>query len=148
MELRILKSDKLGRDVLSRRKRNRIIKGKASLSLFMDKTSPLELSVHRLTPEPGQEPPADHRGILSDAALVRIADLRAKALGLTFYGWAELSVEDAEQEGRIVRPTPTSDDSSHADIVLPAEAKQDELIRREHAQNLADSVRWRPRPEV
>ena len=148
MELQILKSDKLGRDVLSRRKRNRIMKGKLTVSLFLDNASPFELSVHRLTPESGQEPPADRQGLMSDTAIAQISERRAKALGQTFYGWAELSVEDAEQDGRIVRPTPTSEDASHADIVLPAETRQNERIRRKHAQKLAEAVQWRPRPDL
>lgn len=144
---RILKSDKLGRDVLSRRDLKRIQK-KIPTRIFLDKTSPTRLSVNRLTPEPNRQPPADRPDLAADSVIAAIGERRAKALGRNFYGWAELSVEDAEQNGRIVRSSPLPDNPQHADIALPAEAMNDEIAREIHAEELARKVKWRPRPKI
>ena len=143
---RILRGDMLGRDVLSSKDQRKIQKNIPRPPLFIDNTSPFELSVHRLAPKPGQAPPADRPDLVSDKVIARISDKRAKALGRTFYCWAVLSVEDAEQDGRVVRPAPLPGHEQHANIHLPDEARKNEFIRRNHAQNLARHVHWRPRP--
>lgn len=142
----ILKQDLLGRDVLSRKDQRKLKKGVTLPALFMDNVSPFELSVNRLTPNPGEMPPADRPDLVSDTVMAKISDRRAKALGRTFYCWAALSVADAEQDSRIVRPAPLPGNEQHANIHLPDEARKDELIRRDHAHNLAKKAKWRARP--
>ena len=143
---RVLKEDVLGRDILSRKDRRKIQKNVFLPSLFIDKASPFELSVNRLAPKPGQDPPADRPDLVSDRVMARISDKRAKTLGRTLYGWAVLRVCDAEQGGCFVRPAPLSGNRQHANIHLPDEAHKDPLLYEHHAHRLARSVRWRPRP--
>lgn len=146
IEPRLAKQDLLGRDVLSRSDRKKIQRGLPLPELFMDSTSSFDLSVNRLTPEPGQAPPIDRPDLASDEVIAQISDRRAKRLGRNFYGWAVLSVEYAEQEGRIVQATPQAGNPWHADIRLPVEAKENIRIRRRHANRLAANIQWRPRP--
>ena len=145
---RILKSDKLGRDVLSRSDRRKIQKRRTPAALFMDDTSKTEISVNRLTPEPGQKAPADRPDLVSDEIIATISHRRAKTLGRNFYGWAELLVKHAERKGRTVLATPQDDNDSHADILLPAEAKASREEREEHAEDLAKRTTWCPRPQM
>ena len=142
----MLKQDMLGRDVLSRRLIKAILKGKNPAGLFWDGASPFELSVNRLTPKPGQAPPADRPDLASDTVIAQISDRRAEALGRIFYGWAVISVEDAGRSGRVVQATPQKNNRWHVSIRLPVEAQKDEKIRRDHADWLAANVQWRPRP--
>lgn len=146
IEPELKRQDLLGRDVLSRSDRKKIQRGLPVPELFMDSASPFDLSVNRLAPEPGQEPPADRPDLVSDRVIAQISDHRAKRLGRNFYGWAVLSVEHAEQEGRMVLATPQKDNPWHADIRLPVEAKENIRIRRRHATRLAANVQWRSRP--
>ena len=126
------------------------------MSLFIDGTSPTRLSVNLLTPEPGQEPPSERPGFASDAELAiigdrRVADLKRKnklSPNQEFRGWAVLSVEDAEQDGRTVHHVPLPDNQQHMEIALPADAKESLSIRRAHASKLAQMTHWRPRPKV
>ena len=156
MALRILKSDQLGRDVRSRGNRNSIIKGDTPMSLFLDNASPTQLSVSLLTPEPGQELPSDRPGFASDAELAIISDRRVAELkrqdklapNQEFRGWAVISVEDAEQNGRIVRLAPLPGNQQHTNIILPAEAKKNKRILTQHARELAKKCKWRSRPET
>ena len=150
----LLKADKLGRDVRSRRDRKHIIGGRPCPSLFIDNASPTNLSVSRLTPKPGQAPPVDRPYLCSDAELAQISDRRVSDLkragklapNQEFRGWAELSVEDAGQDGRTVLPDPLPDNRSHAQIVLPAEAEEDYEYRMQQAAALSTKTTWRPRP--
>lgn len=144
---RLLKSDKLGRDILSSKFRRRIKNGRAPSGIFLDNASPTELSVHRLTPVPNRKPPADRPDLAPDTMIAEIGDRRAEALGRNFYGWAELSVADASEQGRAVRILPLPENQWHADIVLPDEARKKERTRRDHAAKLAGKSKWRPRPE-
>lgn len=145
---RILKSDKVGRDVLSRKDRSLIQRRDAPPRLFFDNASPVEISVNRLTPEPNQAPPADRPDLAPDTEISKISDRSANARvpQRNFYGWAELSVRQASQDGRTVRASPLPENQWHADIILPAEAKEKETIRRKHAAKLAGNSVWRPRP--
>lgn len=143
---RILNTDILGRDVLSRRVLKKIQAGRTPFGLFWDNASPTGLSVNRLTTLPGQTPPAERPDLAPDKVIAKIGDLRAKALGRVFYGWGVLSAENAAQAGRTVRLSPQPGNDYHADIILPDEAEQDERARERHARNLAALTRWRPRP--
>ena len=143
---RILNTDILGRDVMSSRVCKKIQAGRTSFGLYWDKASPTNLSVNRLTPLPGQTPPAERPDLASDKVIAKIGDLRAKALGRVFYGWGVLSAGNAAQAGRTVQPSPQPGNDYHADINLPDEAEQDERARERHARNLAALTRWRPRP--
>lgn len=146
VEPRMLKRDMLGRDVLYRRLIKDILRGKRPATLFLDNASPFELSVNRLTPKPGQEPPADRPDLASDKVIAQISDRRAKALGRIFYGWAVLSVEDAGLDGRAVHLAPQENNQWHVNIRLPIEAQKNNDIRKRHADLLAAYVKWRPRP--
>lgn len=126
------------------------------MSLFIDKASSTRLSVNRLTPEPGQEPPVDDPDFASDAKLAEIGDRRVTELKRQnkispkqeFRGWAVISVEDAEQNGRIVRLAPLPGNPQHTNIILPAEAKENDRILTKHARELAKKCKWRPRPKI
>ena len=146
VEPRMLKRDMLGRDVLSRRLIKDILRGKCPAAPFLDGASPFELSVNRLTPKPGQAPPADRPDLVSDEVIAQISDRRAKALGRIFYGWAVLSVEDAGLDGRTVHLAPQENNPWHVNIKLPIEAQKNNAIRKRHADLLAAHVQWRPRP--
>ena len=64
----------------------------------------------------------------------------------TFYGWAVLSVDNAERMGRTVRVTPLDDNPYYADIDLHlSEGAEQRDDRIEHAQDLADRARWKER---
>lgn len=148
------KSDKLGRDVLSNTDRKKIMKNNAPPKLFMAKAGQPEISVNRLTPEPGQEPPADGVDFASDADLAVIGDRRVAELKRLnkispqqkLYGWAVLSVEDTEQNGRRVFSSPEKGNPSHAEILLPIMAMFSKQIRKRHARELAKKTKWRSRP--
>lgn len=64
-----------------------------------------------------------------------------------FFGWAEVTVSDAERDGRTVRATPTEENPYHADIHLNLEADRgDERWKAEqevHAIRLAERAKWR-----
>ena len=143
-----LKSDKVGRDLCSRSDCRKVKKGETPISVFMDDRSPTEISVNRLTPEPGQNPPTNRPEIASDEVIARISDLRAANINRNFHCWAVLSVKDAEKSGRTVEPSPLEDNEYHMHIALPSEAKKDKDKRREHAEELAADATWRPRPEI
>lgn len=145
---RIESADLLGRDVLSRSHRKKIQRGILLPSLFIDKASPFDLSVNRLAPKPGREPPADRPDLASDEVIAQISDRRAQALGRTFYGWAVLSVEEAGQDGRVVLLAPTEGNDWHVNIRLPVAAQKSFSLRKRHASLLAAHVKWRSRPEA
>ena len=65
-----------------------------------------------------------------------------------FRGWAVVSVENAEQSGRIVRLAPLPGNPQHTNIILPIEVKKNKLLLKKHALELADKCKWRPRPET
>ena len=146
---RILDSDKVGRDVLSRNDRRLIMRGQAPPGLFLDNISPARLSVHRLAPVPNRPPPDDRSDLAPDSVIAEISRRRAKAQTpeRNFYGWAELSAADAARDGREVCLSPRPDNPWHADIVLPAEAEREERKREKHAMALSHSVEWRERPD-
>lgn len=142
----IQKFDLLGRDVKSRKIRRKIINKRPVPEVFRDRKSPCELSVNRLTPKPNQEPPADHPYLASDRVIEKISARNASAIGQNFYGWIVLSVEDAKKNGRTVCATPSDENKSHADIILPKDAEKDERIRERHIAELVANATWRSRP--
>lgn len=68
-----------------------------------------------------------------------------------FFGWAEVSVLDAERDGRTVRATPTEENPYHADIHLNLGLERgDERWKAEqkaHAIQLARRAEWRDGPD-
>lgn len=146
-------ADRIGRGIFSSRQKKQAAKGEAPPGLFLDAASPGEISVHRLTRRPG-EIPAPGSGLAADEALAAMGDRDAAARSAksgttrTFYGWGELSAQDAAQNERRVRASPLPENQQHADIVLPAAAAADEEERWEHAEELAACAVWRPRPSA
>ena len=63
----------------------------------------------------------------------------------SFYGWAEVSVACASEDGRTVLASPIPEDRWHADIVLPCEPN-DTDEREWHAEELAANAVCCPRP--
>ena len=145
-------ADRVGRGVFSKRNRGDLKKGQAPAALFFDRTSPTSISVHRLTPNAGEHPPADS-DLASDETMADIGDSAARARSASagetrqFYGWGELSVKDAGKNRRIVRASPLPENPWHADIVLPEICANNAEARWEHAEELAALAVWRPRPE-
>ncbi|MDE2815290.1 MAG: hypothetical protein OXK81_01150, partial [Chloroflexota bacterium] len=72
-----------------------------------------------------------------------IADDRDRARDRTFYGWLVVAASEAAREGRRVVASPLAGNPYHADIVLPKPAAEDREEQVHHAQELADSSRWR-----
>ena len=107
--------------------------GSAPLDLFIDRKSPVEISVFILD-------------LASDGNLTKIGDDMAQQRGENrkFYGWAKLSVTDARKDKRKVRATPRPENKWHADIVLPSSAETDKKERERHAIQLAKMAVPRP----
>lgn len=101
--------------------------------VFLDRTSPIEISVFLLD-------------FTSDKKLTKIGDSMATQRGANrhFYGWAELSVADAGKDDRKVRTTPQHENKWHADIVLPSTAATEKKERERHANQLAKMASPRP----
>ena len=148
IESGIQQFDLLGRDVKSSRVYRKIRNKKPVPESFRDRKSPCELSVNRLTPEPNQEPPADHPYLASDKTIEKISVRNASANGQNFYGWIVLLVKDVRKNGRSVRATPSDDNKSHADIILPKDAEEDDELRERHIMELVANIEWRPRPNM
>ena len=146
IESGIQKFDILGRDVKSSKICRKIRNRRPVPEAFRDRKSPCELSVNRLTPKPNQEPPADHPYLASDRVIEKISVRNASENGQNFYGWIVLSVEDVKKNGRTVCATPSDENKSHADIILPKDAEKDKRIHERHITELAADARWRPRP--
>ena len=144
-------SGRVGRGVFSGKDQRKARNGKIPSRLFFDSDASGEISVHRLTPRAGDIPSAES-GLASDETMAKIGDRDAAARGAkegttrTFYGWGELSVQDAAGDGRKVLATPLPENPWHADIILPS-ADVGDKARRQHAENLAGRAIWRPRPE-
>ena len=106
-----------------------------SSNVFLSQKGSTEISVDRLTLAPEDKATA-------------IAGKVASARNREFYGWAVVTAAKAGDDGRRVKATPTTDNPYHADIILPDLAAQDEEEQKRHAQELADTSRWRERPNV
>ena len=144
-------SGRVGRGVFTGKEQRKARNGRVPSSVFFDSPASGAISVHRLTSRPGEIPAADS-GLASDETMAEIGDRDAAERGAkdgttrTFYGWGELSVQDAAEDGRKVIASPLPENPWHADIILPA-ADVGDKARRRHAENLAARAIWRPRPE-
>jgi hypothetical protein len=126
-------SEVLGRRVYSRKRADRAKKGRVQKRLFLAKEGCKVISTDRLFP----------------TKLVDIASIaRLEGANRTgpFYGWAEIAVSNASQEGRRVKASPTRNNPYHADIVLPGRVASDREEQGRHAQKLADASSWRDSP--
>ena len=130
-------SEVLGRRVYSRRRADRARKGRVQKSLFLAEEGVAAISTDRLFPN-------------ELVAIAGIARLEGANRTGPFYGWAEIAVSNASQEGRRVRASPTRNNPYHADIVLPGRVASDREEQGRHAQRLADASSWResPRREI
>ncbi len=122
----------LGRGVFSSRHRDRARRARVPFHVFLERAGVARLSVDRLD-------------AASPDAAVRIAEQVAAARRATFYGWAIVIAEKAGADARQVIATPRPNNPYHADIVLPDIAVEDREEQKRHAQQLADSSRWRAR---
>ncbi len=125
----------IGRAVFQSNDWKKVQKGKSCTppSIFLDKKSQVEISVFLLDFAP-------------DEKLTEIGDRIAQQRdgSRTFYGWAELSVVDASEDGRKVYATPQPNNKWHADIVLPSSAETDKKERERHVNRLAKMAVPRP----
>ena len=64
--------------------------------------------------------------------------------GRTFYGWATVSEERANQSDRVVEPSPQGDNQYHADLVLPMIVMFNRRTYEKHAVELAAHASWQP----
>ena len=63
-----------------------------------------------------------------------------------FYGWAVLTVRDAETNNRMVESSPLASNPYHADICLlnlPDEPKSRRIVQIQHAVDLAVRAKWK-----
>ncbi len=109
--------------------------GNTPPSVFLDNTSPIEISVFILDTAPNKE----LTGIGDDMAKQRSGNR-------SFYGWAEIPIVSVSKDNRKVRATPQPKNQWHADIVLPSKAEQENRERKRHANQLAKIAV--PRPPV
>ncbi len=127
----IITEGAVGRAIFQSSDWKKIIKrtGNAPHQIFLDETSPIEISVF-------------HLDNASDKDLTEIGDDMATQRGINreFYGWAELSVANASENKREVHATPNPLNQWHADIVLPSIAETDKMERERHANELAQMV--------
>ncbi len=128
--------DLLGRAIFSSREAKRATVGKIRSSVFTEKLNK-SLSVDRFN-------------FCSDKELTNIQDKNAQVRSTkektqrSFYGWASLKVFDARKENRKVQSTPIKENPYHADIILPEDIETED-DQREHAINLAESSKWKPK---
>ena len=131
----VIKEGAVGRAIFGSKHWGQMKKEHKPPTIFIDNKSPIEISVFLLN-------------FTSDADLTKIGDAMAtqRGPGRSFYGWAEVSVAKASENGRQVRYTPKSENKWHADIVLPVIVEADKKARERHASQLARmSI---PRPAV
>lgn len=128
-------TEDLGRGVFSDKEAKRAQRSRVSFRVFLEQEGNTEISVDRLTLAPEDKATA-------------IAGTVASARDRAFYGWAVVTAAKAGGNGRCVKATPTPDNPYHADIILPDIAAQDREEQKRHAQELADTSRWRERPNV
>ena len=128
---RVGPTETIARGVFSRRQFADTI-GRVKPNAFLEAPHVQRLSVDRTDEAPEEE-------------LVRLAEKRAAERSKTFYGWAKLSVADAEKSGRgvEVRASPKTGNRYHADIVLPSTER---TFQKHVANRLARTSRWFRRP--
>ena len=133
----IVPEEELGRGVFSQRHAQRARRTRIPHHVFLVQAGNTEISVDRLTFAPSEE-------------ATEIAEETATVRNATFYGWAVVLAEKAEDHGRrvIATPRPERGNPYHADIVLPELSAEDREEQKRHAQELADASSWRDRPEV
>lgn len=130
----VASNEKLGRGVFSSKQKKLAQKyKKARLNVFLEKEGNTEISVNRIDWMSPQE---------ENAIGGKLAALRKRK----FYGWAIVTVKQACANRRRVLATPQEDNQYHADIILPDLAGEDYEEQVRHAQELADTSRWRARP--
>ena len=122
--------ERLGRRLSSRKHRNLVRRGNAPVSLFMREDTRI-LSVDRLRDD-----------WLTDATNVAVRYDEGR--GRTFYGWATVSEERANQSDRVVEPSPQEDNPYHADLVLPMIVMFNRRTYEKHAVELAAHASWQP----
>lgn len=124
----------VGRAIFQSSDWHKMERGTTSISIFLDTKSPTKISVFLLN-------------LTSDDELTQIGDGIAKQRGVNrkFYGWAELSVTDANRDQRKVHFSPQPENAWHADIVLPPIAETDKKERERHANELANKAILRAR---
>ncbi|MCY4155679.1 MAG: hypothetical protein OXD38_04175 [Aestuariivita sp.] len=124
-------NEELGRGVFSSGHAKRARRARTPHHVFLEREGEVSISVDRLSVAP------------PGAALV-LAEKTATSRKASFYGWATVAVSKAEANGRRVvsSPMPEYDNPYHADIVLPAVAKDDREEQKRHAQELADYSNW------
>lgn len=128
-------TEDLGRGVFSGEQAKRARRARVPINVFLSQKGSTEISVDRLTLAPEDKATA-------------IAGKAASARNRAFYGWAVVTAAKAGGNGRCVKATPTPDNPYHADIILPDIAAQDVEEQKRHAQELADTSRWRDHPNV
>jgi len=128
-------TEDLGRGVFSGKQAKRAQRARVSFHVFLEQEGNTEISVDRLTLAPEDQ---------ATAIAGKVASARIRA----FYGWAVVTAAEAGDDGRRVKATPTPDNPYHADIILPDITAQDREEQKRHAQELADTSRWRERPNV
>ncbi len=116
----------MGRAIFGSNHWKQMQKGHKAPSIFRIKDDSIEISVFLL-------------GFTSNEMLTNIGDAMAKnrGAGRSFYGWAEVSVVNASENGREVHYTPQPGNKWHADIVLPVIINADKRKREQHFGQLA-----------
>ena len=128
--------EELGRSVFSHKHANRALRSTVPHHVFLTRAGHTAISVDRLSVAPQSE-------------ALALAEAAAADRGRTFYGWAVVDASAARRNGRHVMATPIPDGNPyHGDIVLPDSAAVDREEQTRHAQELADTSRWRPCPHL
>ena len=140
----IAPNEELGRDVFSKRDRNRAQRlGKVRPNVFQEKAGNPKISVNRLDYLSEEEAAS-----LGDVAAANRAKKENRKCN--FYGWAVVGVSKAVENQRRVVATPQVENMYHADIILPdlaaLAAEEQKTHQKIHAQQLADVSSWRDRP--
>lgn len=110
---------------------NQVVRSKLAVNYraFLLSEGMVDISVHR-------------RSHMSDEEAIRYALETVYPRGKTkIYGWAEISVARAEEDGRQVLASP-DDNPFHATIRLPPGAATDRRLLMHHAFRLAAGSRW------
>lgn len=126
--------DRLGREVFSRSRAERARKrGLVAHDIFLERLETVSLSADRL----------DHT---TNDEMTIIADRTGAERGQAFFGWATVTVAQAEQGGRTAVATPRPHNRYHADIELNIRSEIDRRdAQKQHANELAKWAVWRER---
>ena len=139
-------NDKLGRSSFSNRQAKRAILGNVDHKIFLDTKGKHIISVDRLFLSylkkltEIQDKNAQER---SENELQRWekGELKQKdrPKQRSFYGWASLTVLDAQQDNRQVKSNPIPENPYHANIILPEDTRDAHIL---HAKKLAAKSEW------